>query len=243
MKRIALLTICLLIAFNVSAQQKLVDACNRFNHFNRDYFLKGRVPKAKAQEEVRLLTSAVRQALIKRNEPQPVNQKWQFPLQGYGYRAIGGTNGNGYNAKGFNYLDGNKHTAHPAHDIFIADKDQDDMDDRTSKPVNVLTAADGVVVACAQDWEPGSTLKGGKFIWMYHPAKNIFTYYAHNRAIFVKPGDYVKRGTRIAEVGRTGLNAYKKRSPTHLHFSAFKLDNIPVPFNPYANLKAATTIK
>jgi len=99
----------------------------------------------------------------------------------------------------------------------------------------------GIVIACTNEWEPASSLRGGKFIWIYHPAQNIITYYAHNQAIFVKPGDEVKQGQKIAEVGRTGYNAYKKRSPTHLHFSAFQIiDGLPVPYNCYLQLKTAS---
>ena len=178
--------------------------------------------------------------------------RWIFPLRGYNISAIGG-NGDGYSDKGYHYLDGNKHTAHPAHDIFIIDKNQDCIDDHTKKPTDVLAIKEGWVVACSDNWDVNSNLRGGKFIWIYHPRdgassaeglKNgFFTYYAHNNNIFVKPGDEVKPGQKIAEVGRTGYNAYKKRSPTHLHFSAFRLvDGLPVPFNPYRQLKKAKTL-
>jgi murein DD-endopeptidase MepM/ murein hydrolase activator NlpD len=160
--------------------------------------------------------------------------------KGYKTGAIGGTRGNGYSDKGFHFLDGNKHTAHPAHDIFISDKNQDGLDDHTLKPVDVLAIDDGYIISAASDWEPESVLRGGNFVWVYSPHTGVFSYYAHNRQVFVKPGDRVTRGQKIAEVGRTGLNAYKKRSPTHLHFSTFKLqDNIPVPFNSYPQLVKA----
>ncbi|GAA4902822.1 M23 family metallopeptidase [Mucilaginibacter defluvii] len=169
--------------------------------------------------------------------------QWVFPLKGYRANAIGGVNGNGYIFKGYSYLDGNKHKAHPAHDVFITDRDQNDLDDRTNKPVDVLSVDDGVVIACSNIWDAGSTLRGGKYIWVYHPQYNYVTYYAHNRELFVKPGDEVKQGQKIAEVGRTGFSAYRKRSPTHLHFSAFSLaDNVPVPFNPYSKLVNAARL-
>jgi murein DD-endopeptidase MepM/ murein hydrolase activator NlpD len=175
--------------------------------------------------------------------PADAGAPWVFPLRGYTWRAIGGTNGNGYSDKGYRYLDGNRHLAHPAHDIFIADKDQDQMDDRTGKPVDVLAVADGVVIACCDTWAVGSALRGGKYIWLYHPGSGTFTYYAHNRMILVVPGDVVRQGQKIAEVGRTGFNAYPHRSPTHLHFSSFRLvDGLPVPFNGFAELKKAKTL-
>lgn len=240
MRKVLLSLLILLCVATASAQDRLTDACARFEAFNNEYFLKGRVPKAKAQEEFKALTGQIMHYMMISSHIVPANRPWVFPLQGYKYGAIGGSNGNGYNDKGFNYLDGNKHTAHPAHDIFINDKNQDNLDDRTLQPVNVVAVDDGVVIACADSWEVDSPLKGGKFIWMYSGFTGVLTYYAHNQNIFVKTGDYIRQGQKIAEVGRTGLNAYKKRSPTHLHFSSFKLvDNIPVPFNSYLQLKKA----
>ena len=86
-------------------------------------------------------------------------------------------------------------------------------------------------------------MRGGNFIWIYHPQSETLSYYAHNSNVFVKPGDMVKQGDKIAEVGRTGYNAYKKRSPTHLHFSAFHIENgLPVPYNYYNQLVAAKNL-
>ncbi len=75
----------------------------------------------------------------------------------------------------------------------------------------------GIVVAVETKWEKGSSLRGGRYIWIYNPAEHFLTYYAHNEAVFVRLGDAVKPGDRIATVGRTGLNAYRRGSVTHLH--------------------------
>lgn len=110
-----------------------------------------------------------------KHEQVNTNTRWTFPLQGYVVNSIGGYKGNGYHDKGYNYLDGNKHTAHPAHDIFISDKDQDNLDDRTRKPVNVLAVYSGIVIACSNNWNADSPLRGGKFIWLYHPQLNYIS--------------------------------------------------------------------
>jgi murein DD-endopeptidase MepM/ murein hydrolase activator NlpD len=231
-----LLLIFAIALFTIPAfAQDLKSICIKINELN-NRVLNGTIKRADAAKQFKTL-------IIDLSEKLPLNDdiSWTFPLRGYKTSAIGGTNGNGYSDKGYNYLDGNKHSAHPAHDIFINDKNQDDLDDKTGKPVDVLAVSDGIVVACTNSWEPGSTLRGGKFIWIYHRSLRIFSYYAHNQAIFVQPGDEAKQGQKIAEVGRTGLNAYKKRSPTHLHFSAFKIVNgLPVPFNPYQQLVKST---
>jgi murein DD-endopeptidase MepM/ murein hydrolase activator NlpD len=51
-------------------------------------------------------------------------------------------------------------------------------------------------------------------------------------------GDVIKSNQVIAKVGRTGLNAYKKRSPTHLHFMVLKLNSnyYPQPINRVCSL-------
>ncbi|MEO7215947.1 M23 family metallopeptidase [Mucilaginibacter sp.] len=238
-----LLTALIAILFTLPAlAQTDTGKYKDFNAFNNEV-LKGHVKKQEAQMVIGRFVQQVTKDYLSQAQPGAA-QQWIFPLQGYNYRAAGGTNGNGYNDKGFNYIDGNKHGAHPAHDIFINDKNQDCLDDRTHQPVNVLAIAPGIIVACTNQWDLTGDMRGGKYIWIYHPGLNAdagyFSYYAHNSAIFVHPGDYVKQGQKIAEVGRTGLNAYKKRSPTHLHFSTFKLvDNIPVPFNSFKQLKSA----
>lgn len=235
MRKIILLVGLLIIMIGVHAQDYKA-ICNRINELNTAV-LNASIKKPDAAKQFKLLIGQLKQ---NRHVPEALDN-WVFPLRGYNYHAIGG-NGSGYYDKGYNYLDGNKHAAHPAHDIFINDKNQDCTDDKTGKTVDVVSVDYGIVIACSDNWQPNSSLRGGKYIWIYDNYGNI-TYYAHNSAVFVKPGDEVKSGQKIAEVGRTGYNAYKKRSPTHLHFSAFRLvDDIPVPFNPYRQLKQAKTL-
>ncbi len=82
-----------------------------------------------------------------------------------------------------------------------------------------------------------SNLRGGKYIWILDVANDALVYYGHLDDIFVKPGMIVKAGDGIGVAGRTGLNAYKKRSPTHLHISYLKIiDGFPKPINIYEEL-------
>ena len=169
--------------------------------------------------------------------------EWVFPLAGYNHKAIGGINGSGYVAKGYNYFDGNKHGGHPAHDIFISDKNQDEMDDATGRPVDVLAMRSGVVVAAAKDWSPGSALRGGRYVYVFDPTDASLIYYAHNREIFVKPGDIVTAGTLLATVGRSGKSAAEARSPTHLHVMRLLVeDGRPKPEDLYQALLRARTV-
>lgn len=164
--------------------------------------------------------------------------KWVFPVEGYGTGDIGG-GGTGYITGEYDYFKkGAKGFIHPAHDIFVRDRNQDNLDDRTGKPVYILSVNDGIVITVNTGWTPQSTLKGGNYIYIYDPYMDAMVYYAHNDSVFVKPGDLVKRGDKIATMGRTGLNAYPKRSPTHLHFMTLKIDNgYPKPYNPLPELK------
>lgn len=196
--------------------------CYEFNELNtkvRD----GLISQAKAQEEIKRLLLEIDTYYGLNQGKKYTHDAWVFPVQGYGKGAIGGTNGSGYIAKGYNYFEGNKHTGHPAHDIFIHDKDQDNIDDNTAKPVNVLSVTGGIVLALEKSWDVNSGLRGGIYVWIYDPGTKGIFYYAHNSELLVDVGQIVLPGEVIAHVGRTGLNAYKQRSPTHLHITYLKV--------------------
>jgi len=160
-----------------------------------------------------------------------------FPLRGYGPRAIGGKEGSGYQIQGYDFFDGNQHKGHPAHDIFILDKNQDGFDDGTRKPVEVVSISSGIVVSINLHWEPSSPIRGGNYIWTYEPIKSRYYYYAHLNETIVKVGQIVSRGDSLGTVGRTGVKAYLKVSPTHLHLVVHQsIDGYPKPINPYMEL-------
>jgi murein DD-endopeptidase MepM/ murein hydrolase activator NlpD len=158
-----------------------------------------------------------------------------FPLRGYGLQSIGGKNGEGYRPAGYEFLGGNRHKGHPAQDIFIHDRNQDGLDDRTGRPVEVLALADGVVLSTFSEWEPKETFKhirGGNYIWIYHPGLGIISYCAHLQDVFLEPGARVEGGGSIATLGRTGTQAYPMRSPTHLHLMLLWASDM-TPINAY----------
>jgi murein DD-endopeptidase MepM/ murein hydrolase activator NlpD len=200
-----------------------------------------KINKAAVLQQFQKLVPALSAAYYASGGKNFSTSAWVFPLQSYTAKAIGGANGNGYTVSGYNYYDGNKHGGHPAHDIFINDKNQDDIDDKTKSPVNVLSVTGGVVVSMETKWDTASLLKGGKYIWIFDPSTNSLFYYAHNSRVFVTIGQIVQPGDVIANVGRTGFNAFKKRSPTHLHFMrlVFDKDYYPRPVNPYNDLLKA----
>jgi peptidoglycan LD-endopeptidase LytH len=212
--------------------------CLSFNDLDKKV-RDGRISRSAAMAELPVLLSGAKAWYYQTTGRNFSETEWVFPVEGYTAKAIG-AKGRGYKPKGYDYFDGNRHKAHPSQDIFIRDKNQDQMDDITRKPVRVLSMTGGIVVATEPDWEPGSKLRGGKYIWIYSPADNALVYYAHNRELLVNPGDIVKPGDAIATMGRTGLSAYKPRSPTHLHITYLKLkDGYPIPVDIYGNLLKA----
>ena len=220
------------------------DTCIDFNSLNtkiRD----GLIPQKEALKKMQVLIPLIRNYYYKHNGQDFQKSAWIFPLQNYNAKAIGGKDGSGYIASGFNYFDGNKHGGHPSQDIFINDKNQDCLDDVTKKPVNVLSLTEGIVIAASTQWDTASNLRGGKYIYIYVPSINSFIYYAHTNKVLVNLCDIIKPGDIIANVGRTGLSAFKKRSPTHLHIMQLKLDSTyyPRPVNLYKDLLTIQTQK
>jgi murein DD-endopeptidase MepM/ murein hydrolase activator NlpD len=167
--------------------------------------------------------------------------RFGFPLKGYGPSAIGGKGGSGYQIEGYDFFDGNRHKGHPGHDIFIRDKNQDGLDDITGGPIEVISVVSGMIVSINLNWEPSSPIRGGNYIWVYDPIKSQYYYYAHLNEIFVSVGQIVSRADRLGTLGRTGVKAYPKRSPTHLHFVVHhSVARYPKPINPYSELIRAT---
>lgn len=171
-------------------------------------------------------------------KPTSIDSPWVFPIAGYSFASIGkggfrpDIHYGGSAIKGYDFFDGNLHGGHPAYDIFIRDKNRDSRDDRTGKPVSVLAPIDLIVLSKQDSWEPGSPQRGGKYLWTLNPQSNLLLYFAHLDSIIANPGDTLRSGQALATVGRTGKNAYAKRSPTHVHFMVLRVENrMPVPFD------------
>ncbi len=197
------------------------------------------ISRLEAQEKLRILEASLN--LVSRTIGVEQTDRLCFPLRGYGPSAIGGKEGSGYQALGYDFFDGNQHKGHPGHDIFIRDKNQDCLDDRTRKPVELVSASTGIVVSLNDRWEPSSPIRGGNYVWVFDPAKSRYYYYAHLGEIFIKVGQMVLKGERLGLVGRTGVKAYPKRSPTHLHFVVHQSrDGYPGPINPFKELVEAS---
>jgi len=166
--------------------------------------------------------------------------RWVFPLAGYGPAAIGGTRGEGYQPGRFDFFDGNRHRGHPAHDLFIHDRDQDALDDATRLPVGVVSVSAGIVASLERTWAPESAIRGGRYVCVLDPTAQRLYYYAHLKEVAVELGACVAPGSMLGTLGRTGTNAGQRRSPTHLHFMALDVrGGAPKPWDPYEALRAA----
>jgi hypothetical protein len=154
---------------------------------------------------------------------------WTFPVAGYSKNDMGK---GGFKPdirygsspiRGYDFFDGNRHGGHPAYDIFIHDNDFDCIDDRTGKPVIIVAPVDLMVLSFNTGWRMDSDIRGGNYIWALHPPKNLLLYFAHLDTIKVLPGRLCHAGDTLATMGRTGKNAVKNRSPTHLHFMVLEV--------------------
>ncbi len=156
-------------------------------------------------------------------------EDWVFPLKNYS-SFVFYKNGNDYNDDSYDYFDGNRSWNHPASDIFIVDTNKDCLDDITGKPVDVVSMSGGIVVATDTSWEMGSILRAGKYIRIYDVTNKKLFYYSHLNSVCKKPGDIIKAGDKIGEVGRTGRMAILPDGTTHLHIALLYMeDGYPMP--------------
>lgn len=221
-----------------SGQASAAERFDRLNTLVRD----GGIKKNDARGELKHRLSELRDEYYRRGGSDYGRDAWVFPLEGYGAGALGAGGNKGYVASGYDYFMGNRHGGHPSFDIFIHDRNQDCRDDRTGKPVRVLSMTGGIVVSLEREWRHDSPLRGGKYIWIYDPAHELLIYYAHNSELSVRLGDMVKPGDPLAAVGRSGLNAAKHRSPTHLHLTVLRIgEKGPVPVNYWRELARVGT--
>lgn len=215
---------------------------SRFNVFN-NLIRDGLISKTDACSRLSILLAGLRTEYYQRGGSDYPSTMWVFPVAGYGVSAIDKGRNHGFVPNGYDYFSGNRHGGHPAYDIFIRDRNHDNRDDRSGKAVGILSMSGGIVVALERVWQKGSRLRGGNYIWIYDPANDLLVYYAHNEELFVELGTIVKPGDLLSNVGRSGFNAAKRRSPTHLHFSVLHLSNgQPVPVPVYRELQLAGSV-
>lgn len=185
----------------------------------------GLISESDAKAKISSIIPKIKKYYFQHSDEMPDTAGLTFPVAGYNYTNIGGNNGDGYITSGYNFFDGNKHGGHPAFDVFIYDNNQDCIDDKTGKTVDIVAVTSGIIISSVASWDSTSSVRGGVCFILYDPWKDNIYYYAHNKTNLVKTGDIITRGQIIATMGRSGLNAFKKRSPTHLHIMCLKVRN------------------
>jgi peptidoglycan LD-endopeptidase LytH len=152
-----------------------------------------------------------------------LRKDWVFPLKNF-TQVSHRDDGDDYIDDGYDYFQGSDTKGHPAHDIMILDNNKDLLDDNTGKPVDVVSMSSGVVIATDTTWKEGSYLRGGKYVKIFDVTNKKIFYYSHLNIVTVKPGEIIKAGDKIGEVGRTGRNTILPEGKTHLHIALLRLD-------------------
>jgi hypothetical protein len=217
----------------------------RFEKSVRDQTIR----KEDARKQFPALFKALKDACLKYSFKQ--ESSWKFPVQGYGIKDMGA---GGFKPnirygsspiKGYDYYDGNLHGGHPAYDIFIRDRNQDALDDRSHKPVVISAPVDLLILSAEKEWNPDSEIRGGRYIWALDPLQDRIFYFAHLNEILVSAGSFCQAGSALGTVGRTGKNAAPSRSPTHLHFMVLTVKGdslIPLDYRMFLRNPAVTRI-
>ncbi|NTV47600.1 MAG: M23 family metallopeptidase, partial [Chlorobiales bacterium] len=202
--RAVILTICLLFASTVNP----VASWETFERNVRDGLI--------SKDSARAAFPAIYAELMAFSKQFTYNSKgaWCLPIENGSFTDIGkggfkpGIRYGGSTILGYNFYDGNRHGGHPAYDIFIRDKNQDCLDDRTLKEVHIIAPVNMTVISVNDNWKSGSEIRGGNYVWAMAPDSNLLLYFAHLDKVFVKPGVHLRQGEALGTAGRSGKNAW-----------------------------------
>ncbi len=118
----------------------------------------GKLDKNLSIRQFKTLLAEIKEQYNQKKAPSYNSDKWVFPLKGYTIDiSIGNSKDEGYIPGRYDFFDGNEHKGHAALDIFITDSNQDCIDDRTKKPVDILSLTSGVVLATETNWDTASS--------------------------------------------------------------------------------------
>lgn len=183
-----------------------------------------KIDKQSAIEQIKIYTdSAIRYA----NKMKMQKGIDHFPVAGYS-KIVFRDDGDDYRDENYDYFDGQEPNGHPAHDIFILDKDSDGVDDILHTKPFAVSAVNGIILSVYNHWKENDRMLSGNYINLFDPFDTAIYFYCHLDSVFVKPGDIVNAGDKLGYIGRTGRRAFKGK--THLHIAYFKIRNgYPVP--------------
>lgn len=221
----------LILAIILSINFAFADSTNIFDKWNTldKNIAQNKIDRAEALKQLKKCIDEANTFFYMNNYKSFHKSDWVFPLNNYS-KIYFRNNGKDYNDIAYDYFDGNKSWNHPATDIMIADSNKDCLDDITGKFVDVVSISGGIVVATDTLWELGSVLRAGKYIRIFDITNQKLFYYSHLNSVYKKPGDIIKPGDKIGEVGRTGRQTILPVNITHLHIALLKFENeYPTP--------------
>lgn len=186
-----------------------------------------KIEKDAAIDFIKLYVSIAVQESKQESFPLTKRKDWKYPLAGFTsvtYR----NNGDDYKDGDYDYFQGGEFKGHPAHDIFILDKDSNGIEDVTGEKVKATAMVSGVIISTQTGWKREDFLRSGNYVKLFDPESRALFYYSHLDSIFVSVGQFVNAGDEIGSVGRTGRKAIHGR--THLHIAYYKInDGYPEP--------------
>lgn len=178
----------------------------------------GRIERKEAQAKFKDLWP---QITIK-DLPQPKDWQWIFPLPG---SDASNWSSQSYHADSFRFYDGPQHKGYPAIAIFAWDHDRNSLDDRTGKPIPVVSAADGVVVSARKFWAEGEANPLGVYVCVLNLEEQRFFYYAGMSKLKVGVAQVVSKGQVLGWLGRTAARVRGRNLGTQLRFEVHTFDD------------------
>jgi murein DD-endopeptidase MepM/ murein hydrolase activator NlpD len=199
------------------SQQTVYELWHKTDMLIRD----NRIDKDKAIDSINLYVQLTMNELKSTGVKSTKKADWVYPLSDWTWNSYR-TNGKDYKSERFDYFQGGEYKGHPAHDIFILDKDSNGVEDSTGRKVKAVSMVNGVVISLHNEWKTGDKLRSGNYVKIFDPGTKAIFYYSHLDTVFVNVGDVVKAGDAVAYVGRTGRKAIHGK--THLHIAYYKID-------------------
>jgi murein DD-endopeptidase MepM/ murein hydrolase activator NlpD len=163
--------------------------------------------------------------------------QWDFPMPGYG---ADDWSSQSYDPSSYKFFDGPDAKGHPGVNIYAHDIHRKGLDDRTGKPIAIVSATDGVVVSARKFWTEADPNPLGVYVCILSQEEKRFFYYAHLSKLKVGLGQLVKKGQVLGWLGRTGHTVIKRNLGTHLLFEVHSFDDgLFYPVYPGRALKEA----
>lgn len=221
---IVLLMLLFLMSISVCSQNLTVyERWHKTDQLIRDR----KIDEGDAEDSIAMYVKLAKDDFRTLDIPATKRADWVFPMSGWtsvSYRS----GGKDYKDARFDYFQGGEFKDHPAHDIFIFDKDSNTFEDSTGGKVYAAAMVTGVVISKYSTWFRQDYLRSGNYVKLFDPESEAIFYYSHLDTVFVEPGQIVKAGEPIGYVGRTGRKAINGK--THVHISYYKIDDgHPIP--------------